>query len=102
MAWFEANASQLMLVIPMTGVLFAVLFRLDGWLAGPGKSIQKDHRLSGWDADGNSLCVEPDGTVRNRAGVQLARRRAPRIRRRAFADWECTELDCATWDGEAE
>jgi hypothetical protein len=88
MAWFEANACQIVLVVPMIGILFVVLFRQAGALASCSRSIREEHRLSGWDGDGNPLCIEPDGTVRNRAGAIVARSKGSKMQVRVYGEWE--------------
>ncbi len=58
-----SNADTLLFAIPMIGIMFAGLFRLDEAFSRTGKPYENGHQLSGWDADGAPVCVEPDGKL---------------------------------------
>jgi hypothetical protein len=86
--WLESNAFELIVTIPMVGILAAAFFRLDELVACPRNARRNRRRLSNWDANGTPLCIEPDGTVRNGAGVLQPRPKMPNIRRRTHMDFE--------------
>ncbi len=58
-----SNADTILIAVPMIGMMFAGLFRLDEWFSRPGTPHEKGHQLSSWDADGAPICVEPDGNL---------------------------------------
>jgi hypothetical protein len=58
-----SNADALLVAIPMVGLLFVGVFRLDELF---GKSVKTTKRasvrrkMSGWDKDGRPVCADPD------------------------------------------
>jgi hypothetical protein len=63
MSALQSNTDAILVGIPMVGVMFAVLFRLDESFSRPRKPAEKGHRLSGRDKDGRRVCIEPDGKL---------------------------------------
>lgn len=64
MSLIQSNSDALLIAIPMIGILFAGFFRLDELLGKPKKQPSgQRRRMSGWDKDGNAVCVDPDGRM---------------------------------------
>lgn len=63
MSALQSNTDVLLVAIPMVGMLVIGFFRLDEAICKPEKRIVKGHPLSGWDAGGQPMCIEPDGKV---------------------------------------
>jgi len=62
----QSNTDAILVAVPMVGVMFAVLFRLDESLSRGRKPMEQGHPLSDWDKDGLPVCVEPDGKLLQR------------------------------------
>lgn len=58
-----SNADTILVAIPMIGVLFVGVFRLDEIIGRPQKVSLPRKGFSHRDGDGAVVCVEPDGRV---------------------------------------
>jgi hypothetical protein len=57
----QTNTDALLVAIPMVTVMFAAFFRLDEAFGRHDKPLENGHPLSHWDAEGQPVCIEPDG-----------------------------------------
>lgn len=58
-----SNSDAILVAVPMVGILIACFFRLDELFGKPKKKVALKHRrqMSGWDANGQPMCADPDG-----------------------------------------
>lgn len=60
-----STADSLLVAVPMIGTLVVCFFRLDelvGKPRKPRKQAARGHQLSGINADGQQVCLDPDGS----------------------------------------
>jgi hypothetical protein len=58
-----STADSLLVAVPMIGALVVCFFRLDELVGKPRKKAARGHQLSGLNADGRQVCLDPDGTA---------------------------------------
>lgn len=72
----------LILAFPIVGMLFARFFQIDEWIARPRRQTAIGHPLSHWDADGQVVCIDPDGRCSSVASGTADGERELRLNRR--------------------
>jgi hypothetical protein len=64
MSIIQSNTDALLVAIPMVGLLFIGVFRLDELFGKPKKQpVESRRQLSGWDKNGQPICADPDGKM---------------------------------------
>jgi hypothetical protein len=60
----QSTSDTLLVAVPMIGLLFLGYFRLDELFGKPKKKpVQNRRQMSGWDQNGQPVCIDPDGTI---------------------------------------
>jgi len=67
----QSNMDALLVAIPMVGIMFAGVFRLDELLGKPRKKSEWRRPIAGSDANGAPICVDPDGKRHDRGAKPL-------------------------------
>jgi hypothetical protein len=77
MSVIQSNTDALLVAIPMIGILIVGFFRLDELVGKPKKQGMPRRQISGLDAKGRQICLDPDGTVQTsqRSAKQLRKKR---------------------------
>jgi hypothetical protein len=57
-----STADSLLVAVPMIGTLVVCFFRLDELVGKPRKPAARGHQLSGINAEGHQVCLDPDGS----------------------------------------
>jgi len=63
MTALPSNMDAILVAIPMVGVLFVGMFRLDELIGKPKKRPERRRSIAGSEKDGSPICIDPDGTV---------------------------------------
>jgi hypothetical protein len=75
MTVLPSNMDAVLVAIPMVGMLFAGVFRLDELFGKPQKRAPRRRAIAGSDEDGAPICIDPDGkVVKRKAGGKTLRR----------------------------
>jgi len=61
MTVLPSNMDAILVAIPMVGLLFAGVFRLDELIGKPQKRSPRRRPIAGSDKDGAPICIDPDG-----------------------------------------
>lgn len=68
MTALPSNMDAILVAIPMVGLLFVGMFRLDEIIAKPQKRPERRRAMAGSDKNGSPLCIDPDGTMKGKRG----------------------------------
>jgi hypothetical protein len=75
MTALPSNMDAILVAIPMVGMLFAGVFRLDELFGRSQKKAPRRRPIAGSDKDGAPICIDPDGKVMGgRTGAGKSRR----------------------------
>ena len=66
MTALSSNMDAILVAIPMVGLLFVGMFRLDELIAKPQKRPERRRAIAGSDKNGAPLCIDPDGTMKGK------------------------------------
>jgi hypothetical protein len=59
----QSEMSTLMVAIPLVGLLFVGMFRLDELFGKTQKKTKRRREVAGVDENGMPICLDPDGQV---------------------------------------
>jgi hypothetical protein len=65
MAAIQSDMNALLVAIPMVGLLFVGMFRLDELFGKTQKKTKRRREIAGVDQNGMPICLDPDGNVLN-------------------------------------
>jgi len=63
MTALPSNMDAILVAIPMVGVLFVGMFRLDELIGKPKKRPERRRAIAGSEKDGSPICIDPDGQI---------------------------------------